>query len=84
MKNWLKKENIRLEKENERLRSLLFSTKKDKTLQVSSYYHDKLKEMKKNSIIVNVYYNKDEHGNIEYDFEQIRKDFEDKLLKLKD
>ena len=37
-----------------------------------------------NSIIVNVYYNKDEHGNIEYDFEQIREDFEDKLLKLKD
>ena len=34
-----------LKKENERLRSLLFSTKEDKTLQVSSYYHDKLKDI---------------------------------------
>ena len=47
MEDWLKRENRRLEKENERLRSLLFSTKKDKTLQVSSYYHDKLKEAEK-------------------------------------
>ena len=45
MDDWLKRENRRLEKENERLRSLLFSTKKDKTIQVSSYYHDKLKEI---------------------------------------
>ncbi len=37
-----------------------------------------------NIIIVNVYYNKDEYGNIEYDFKQIREDFEDKLLKLKE
>ena len=36
-----------LEKENERLRSLLFSTKADKTLQVSSYYYDKWKEAEK-------------------------------------
>ena len=47
MDNWLKRENRRLEKENERLRSLLFSTKKDKTIQVSSYYNDKLKEAEK-------------------------------------
>ena len=45
MDDWLKRENRRLEKENERLKSLLFSTKKDKTIQVSSYYHDKLKEI---------------------------------------
>tara|TARA_R100001082_G_C4361044_1_gene159386 strand:+ start:1901 stop:2143 length:243 start_codon:yes stop_codon:yes gene_type:complete len=45
MDNWLKRENRRLEKENERLRSLLFSTKEDKTLQVSSYYHGKLKDV---------------------------------------
>tara|TARA_Y100000593_G_scaffold16704_1_gene33194 strand:+ start:2402 stop:2599 length:198 start_codon:yes stop_codon:yes gene_type:complete len=36
------------------------------------------------TIRVNVYYNKDENGNIEYDFEQIREDFEEKLLKLED
>ena len=47
MDNWLKRENRRLEKENERLRSLLFSTKEDKILQISSYYHDKLKEAEK-------------------------------------
>tara|TARA_R100000458_G_C8189373_1_gene183588 strand:- start:512 stop:778 length:267 start_codon:yes stop_codon:yes gene_type:complete len=45
MDDWLKRENRRLEKENERLKSLLFSTKKDKTIQVSSYYHEKLKEI---------------------------------------
>tara|TARA_R100001443_G_scaffold116425_1_gene136810 strand:+ start:491 stop:823 length:333 start_codon:yes stop_codon:yes gene_type:complete len=50
MDNWLKRENRRLEKENERLRSLLFSTKKDKTPQFSSYYFDRWKESKKELI----------------------------------
>ena len=46
----LARENKKLEKENERLRSLLLSTKSDKTAQISSYYFDRWKESKKELI----------------------------------
>ena len=72
MSNWLERENRRLEKENERLRSLLFSTKEDKTLQVSSYYYDKWKEAEK---LIDQMFNKKKElwAEIDENYEEIKR-----------
>ena len=80
MDDWLKRENRRLEKENERLRSLLFSTKKDKTIQVSSYYNDKLKEAEK---LIDQMHNKKKElwAEIDENHEEIKR-LKEKLKKI--